>query len=104
MHQLKSAQSAEPIASRGSAPSQQIVQMISPDATPAYALSDEAEKAIQDAVSQDEAESAAVRAMYFQRYTGQIDARIRRAWRRPRSSVNKVQWLGRVADFPRRGD
>ncbi len=77
----------EDLASAGSAPKNLKVTMISPDPLPYIEIH-------KDATENDPAGEAAVdsgdraaRAALFGRYTGQIDARIERAWRRPRSPV-----------------
>lgn len=77
----------EEIASRGFRPSNEVVQIISPDPTPAF----EATNSRQEDDSAEAAQTVgdpAVQSLLFGRYTGQISARIERAWRRPRSAVD----------------
>jgi hypothetical protein len=78
----------EESASRGLAPRNMQVTVISPDATPHVDIP--AEKLDESESSEATVDSGdpASRAMLFGRYTGQINARIERAWRRPRTPVN----------------
>lgn len=75
----------EEIASRGFAPANAAIQVVSPD--PAPAIDGQETAAEQDADAAVTAGDPAVRSMLFGRYTGQINARIERAWRKPRSPV-----------------
>lgn len=75
----------EEIASRGFAPANAAIQVVSPDPAPAFDGQETA--AEQDADAAVTAGDPAVRSMLFGRYTGQISARIERAWRKPRSPV-----------------
>lgn len=75
------------VSSRGVALSNPTIQVVSPDPTPLLKIpepslldeSGEASYAAGDPARQS---------MLFGRYVGQIDARVQRAWRRPRSRVN----------------
>jgi hypothetical protein len=88
---------AEDIASRGAALSNSIIQIVSPDPTPSVEMPEPA--------FVDESGEAAYTAgdpvrqsMLFGRYTGQIDARIQRAWRKPRSAINEPVASGNDLD------
>lgn len=77
------------VASRGMALANPIIQVVSPDPNPSYEMP--------DLKSMDESGEAPVTAgdparqsMLFGRYTGQIHARIQRAWRKPRSPINEA--------------
>jgi hypothetical protein len=76
------------LASAGSAPKNLLVTMISPDSLPHIDISQDALGDNNDGVGSVDSGDPAARAVLFGRYTGQIDARIKRAWRRPRSPVN----------------
>lgn len=74
------------VASRGSTLANPIIQIVSPDPNPSYEMPELA--------SVDESGEASVTAgdparqsMLFGRYTGQINARIQRAWVKPRSPI-----------------
>jgi hypothetical protein len=81
---------AEQVASLGPQLEKSSISILSPDPLPAMTI-DAAEDAPDDS-AQVAAETGdpAVRALMFGRYTGQISARIERAWRRPRSPVNEL--------------
>jgi hypothetical protein len=64
-----------------------IITVLSSDAAPAFELDTISETDNPDGVLSPQEENPAVRAQLFGRYRGQINARIERAWRRPRSSV-----------------
>ena len=76
----------ESVSSRGEAVSNPIIQIVSPDATPSFEIP---EPSLLDESGEAPltAGDPALQSMLFGRYTGQIDARIRRAWRKPRSPV-----------------
>lgn len=75
----------EKLASAGSAPTTDAIQVISPD--PAAALEAQDEVGEENAEASQTVGDPAVRSLLFGRYTDQIDARIERAWRKPRSAV-----------------
>jgi hypothetical protein len=75
----------EELASRGFAPANAAIQVVSPNPAPAFDGQEMSTE--QDADADVTAGDPAVRSMLFGRYTGQINARIERAWRRPRSPV-----------------
>lgn len=75
----------EDVASRGMAQASEAIQVVSPDPTPASELQDHAKT---DASAPLTVGDPAVQSMLFGRYTGQINARIERAWRKPRSPIN----------------
>ena len=76
------------LASAGLLPADLPMTMISPDPLPHF--NSRADRATDDkaAAAPIDRGNAVLRAALFGRYTGQIDARIERAWRRPRSPVN----------------
>jgi hypothetical protein len=79
----------EDLASAGSGlKTTQLVTMISPDPLPHIDIPQDAIGDNNDAVASIDSGDPAARAALFGLYTGQIDARIERAWRRPRSPVN----------------
>ena len=78
----------EDLASVGPAPKNLMVTLISADPLPEINISPDALGDVNDANAAIDSGDPAARAMLFGRYTGQIDARIERAWRRPRSPVN----------------
>lgn len=78
--------SADEVASAGLTPSDLSIRIASPDSLPAVDLGNTAEQS-DDAPGKDEAEDPAQRALLFGRYSGQIKARIERAWLRPRSAI-----------------
>jgi hypothetical protein len=81
------AQVAEHVSSKGAAEPDLLIQVASDN--PAPLLAPEQFEAIE--VSEEAAHTAgdpAVQSLLFGRYTQQIDARIQRAWRKPRSALN----------------
>jgi hypothetical protein len=76
------------LASAGSAPKNLLVTMINPDPLPHIEIPQDAMGDNNDAAGSVDSGDPAARAMLFGRYTGQINARIERAWRRPRSPVD----------------
>lgn len=73
------------LASSGVAPVNGPIQMISPDPTPAFDVQDESDD--ESAEASQTVGDTATQSLLFGRYTGQINARIERAWRKPRSAV-----------------
>jgi hypothetical protein len=61
--------------------------VLSDNPLPAFEFEDDPVDPTLSPVAADPLESAAARALLFGRYTGQIDARIERAWRKPRGPV-----------------
>jgi hypothetical protein len=84
---ISPAQSLEDVASRGLAPSNAAIRIVSPDPTPAFAMEDAAQADDSAEVTQTSSDPA-IQSLLFGRYTGQISARIERSWRRPRSAVS----------------
>ena len=86
------------LASAGLLPADLPMTLISPDPLPHFAHSADHAAENQKAAAPIDRGDAALRAALFGRYTGQIDARIERAWQRPRSPVNRenasLQGLG----------
>jgi TonB C terminal len=78
---------AEELASLGPKPNQAVVTVLSPDPLPHLDIPQDQQADEQTAVSALDSGDPAARAALFGRYTVQIDARIERAWRRPRSPV-----------------
>jgi len=70
--------------SRGLTPEDLKVRVLSPDPYPAFDLTHAGDTATAQSA---EAHDAAERAMLFGRYMGQINARIERAWLRPRTAI-----------------
>ena len=77
------------LASAGLLPADLPMTLISPDPLPHFAHSADHAAENQKAAAPIDRGDAALRAALFGRYTGQIDARIERAWQRPRSPVNR---------------
>lgn len=77
----------EDFASAGSAPKNLRVTVVSPDPLPHVDIHQDGVENDPAAVPSVDSGDLAERAALFSRYTGQIDARIERAWRRPRSPV-----------------
>ncbi len=77
------------LASRGSALANPVIQIISPDPNPSYEMP---ELAVLDESGEAPvtAGDPARQSMLFGRYTGQINARIQRAWRKPRTPVHEA--------------
>jgi hypothetical protein len=76
------------LASAGSAPKNLLVTMINPDPLPLIEIPQAALGDNNDAVASVDSGDPAGRVRLFGIYSGQIEARIARAWRRPRSPVN----------------
>jgi hypothetical protein len=79
----------EDLASEGSAPKNLLVTMVSPNPLPHIDIS--ADKLDDNAATNGPVDSGdpTRRALLFGRYSGQIQARIERAWRRPRAPVSE---------------
>ena len=77
------------LASAGLLPADLPMTLISPDPLPHFAHSADHAAENQKAAAPINRGDAALRAALFGRYTGQIDARIERAWQRPRFPVNR---------------
>jgi len=78
--------SLEQLASRGSAAANSAIEVLSPDPAPALETEETAESE-ENSEAPKSVGDPAMRSMLFGRYTGQINARIERAWMRPRSPV-----------------
>jgi hypothetical protein len=76
------------LASAGSAPKNLPVTIINPDPLPHVEIPQNALGDDNDAVASVDSGDPAGRAQLFGIYSGQIEARIKRAWRRPRSPVS----------------
>lgn len=85
----------EELASRGFAPANAAIQVVSPNPEPAF--DGQELPAQQDAQAAVTAGDPAVRSMLFGRYAGQINARIERAWRRPRSAPSEATAVQPIA-------
>ncbi len=79
---------SEELASAGQTLRDMPVKVISDDPLPHVDIPKEDFSEDKDAAAAVDSGDPAVQAAMFGRYTGQIDARIERAWRRPRSPVN----------------
>jgi hypothetical protein len=93
------------LASRGAAPRDLPVVVFSPDATPAVQV-DKASEESQDSSAPPEAVGDQTQhALLFGRYLVQIQARIERAWMRPRSDIGAPRFSCRARiEQDRRGD
>jgi hypothetical protein len=80
----------EELASAGRALRDLPVTVLSDDPLPHVDVPKEDLSDEKSAVAAVDSGDAAMQAAMFGRYTGQIDARIERAWRRPRSPVNPI--------------
>lgn len=67
---------------------QLLITVLASDAVPAFELETLSEAEEPDTSASPQEENPAVRAQMFGRYRGQINARIERAWRKPRSGVS----------------
>jgi len=76
------------LASAGSVPKNLLVTLINPDPLPHIEIPQDALGEDNDAVASVDSGDPAGRARLFGVYSGQIEARVERAWRRPRSPVN----------------
>ena len=86
---MKSQALREDLASVGSAPKNLLVSVLSRDPVPFVDIpQDRRDEKVDSAASVDTGDPAG-RALMFGRYSGQIRARIERAWRRPRSPVSE---------------
>jgi hypothetical protein len=84
---------AEPLASRGFTSADLLIKLLSPDVNPAVDL--DASKPGRSIVPSSL--SATARALLFTRYVGQVDARIERAWVRPRTPISTTIFHCRVS-------
>lgn len=86
---MKAQALSEDLASAGSAPTNPLVTMISPDPLPHIDIpADKLDDNANAPAALDSGDPAG-RALLFGRYSGQIQAHIERAWRRPRSPVSE---------------
>ena len=85
--------SSESLASRGFADADLLVKLLSPDATPA--LDSDSSQPDGESVVPDTLD-ATQRGILFTRYVGQVDARIDRAWIRPRTPIGASEFQCRV--------
>jgi hypothetical protein len=83
-------QMAEKVSSRGEAFTNPVIQIISPDATPSFEIP-EPSMVDESGDAATTAGDTAMQSMLFGRYTGQIDARIQRAWRKPRTPIDATR-------------
>jgi hypothetical protein len=83
----------EEFASKGSAPKNLPIVLISPDPAPAFDLKVEQQNDDKDSDAAVASGDPAGRARLFGIYSGQIQARIERAWRRPRTPVHDASDL-----------
>ncbi len=79
----------EDLSSRGPELADLAIEIFSANPLPALDISESQIEEVTMADSSQSAGDPAARALLFGRYTGQIDARIQRAWRRPRSPVEE---------------
>jgi len=85
---MKAQALSEDLSSAGAAPKSLLVTLISPDPLPHVDIPTDKMDDNADTVATIDSGDPAGRALLFGRYSGQIQARIERAWRRPRSPVN----------------
>jgi hypothetical protein len=84
----------EEFISRGAVLKEMPIALMSPDPTPALGLQQEQLSDSSDAESPANSGDPAGQARLFGIYSGQIQARIERAWRRPRTPVNEDRQQG----------
>lgn len=90
----------EDLASAGSAAKNPMVTVLSPDPLPHVEIPADSQDDVPDPPAAPDRGDPAARAVLFGRYSGQIQARVERAWRRPRSPVSDG---GHLAQFPAAG-
>jgi hypothetical protein len=95
---------AEEFASVGAATKDILVTLLSPDSAPHVDIPAQDVSDDQDSEVAIDSGDPAARAGMFGRYAGQIDARIERAWRRPRSPINPDTNKLRDSDLRNLGD
>ena len=105
---VQSTQSVQPtedlmdeIASLGSAPKELQIALLAPEAAPAYQVPDQ-DHEDQNAESVIATGDPAGKAKLFGIYSAQVQARIERAWRRPRTPINGTHEIRQdhaIADF-----
>lgn len=83
----KSAQPAESMSSRGFAPRDLLITVVSPDVAPALDLNRAIAAEDGEALAESAADQAGRRAQLLGLYIGQVKARIERAWMRPRTAI-----------------
>lgn len=88
----------EELASRGFAPSDTRIKVLSPDIEPAASLHGSLDGEDEQSPIEEAAGNAQGRALLFGRYMGQIEARIERAWIRPRSRITPRDSDGKSSD------
>jgi hypothetical protein len=91
---------ADDLVSVGSPPQNKIVTMVSTDPLPHIEISKDAIGESSDPAATIDSGDPVARAALFGRYTGQIDARIERVWRRPRSPVTPTDGFGKESTTP----
>lgn len=89
----------EQLASRGTAAANATIEVLSPDPAPALEI-EEAAETDENSEAPQSVGDPATRSMLFGRYTGQINARVGRAWIKPRSPVveSKIDQLAGQSD------
>jgi hypothetical protein len=78
----------EEMASRGEAPLDEPIVIVSDDPLPAAEMAPDSDPIDDQSETKLAVGDPAGRALLFGRYTNQVSARIERAWRRPRSPIN----------------
>jgi hypothetical protein len=90
----------EELGSAGSAPKHMMLSLLDPDPLPYVEIPPELLNEDGDAADAVNRGDQSLRAELFGRYTGQIAARIQRAWERPRTGVNPAQSRAQNAATP----
>jgi len=85
---MKAQALSEDLASAGAAPTNVLVTLISLDPLPHFDIPTDSMDENADTVAKVDSGDPAGRALLFGRYSGQLQARIERAWQRPRTPVN----------------
>ena len=86
----------EDLASRGAAPRDLPVVVFSPDATPAVQVDNASEESEDSSAPPEAAGDQTQHALLFGRYLVQVQARIERAWMRPRSEIGAPRFSCRA--------
>jgi TonB-like protein len=95
----------EDLASRGAAPRDLPVVVFSPDATPAVQVDNASEESEDTSAPPEAVGEQTQHALLFGRYLVQVEARIERAWMRPRSEIGAPRFSCRVRiEQDRQGD
>jgi TonB-like protein len=101
----RTAPPSEDLASRGLEPLDMPVMVLSPDAIPAVQVDETSEKSQDSSAPPEAAADQTQHALLYGRYLMQIQARIERAWMRPRAEIGADRFSCRTRiEQDRRGD